>query len=408
MHPRRLVNEMQRHSILLATIVLTASACTPGPAVELALEVLPIPFVADTQGTLFVLDSGAPRTLLNPFVVPGVEASRADVPERWSFRGFERASAEAIVAEFVPPRTPARFGGLIGMDLLTARDLTLDPRGHRAFLGSWAVDERTADTVALDPTARVAFELRGPGQTCLAEDLCYTWPEARIVVPLTLAGESTHAIVDTGHQFSRMTPSLLARVEDHHALTRLDYAEGPAADEGLVFLRADLELADTLLSERVIVSRRDDASFAKLQVETGVRVEVLLGQSWFREFVTHFDWRASRMVLHPYASPDPAQPTEWLGLGFEMEADGSCFVIRNLIADSSAEGAGLTVGDCLLTIDGATPVDRSVAEVVEAWRQTEIGTSVPVQVRREGGHFGVQLLIEDLLPTDDPGDSWVR
>ncbi len=361
------------------------------PTVALSLGDRPIPVVEDSDGLLYILDTGAPRTILTPLAAQRPSGTFAEEPvPDWELPGFSAADSNVVVAD-LSAGNAAVFGGVIGMDLLSTREVTFDHRSARAWLGP-------VDTGLPTPDIAAPFRLLGPGGTCLAEGSCYEWDSARIVVPIVLDGVQTHAVLDTGNEYTAVTPSLLARLPPMEGRPRLRYIDGPQATAETEYSRIGLAtVGEAQLEDLVIWSNRDDLRFAKLQVETGVGVEVLLGQSFLRNFAMTIDWGGT-LVFAEHEMPDPKQRSEWVGIGARIDDAEGCFQVQGVVEGHAAAIAGLAAGDCLTAVDGWMPATHAAGEVARRVSDLGVGAQVVAVVRRDGRDESITLVVADMLP----------
>lgn len=87
-----------------------------------------------------------------------------------------------------------------------------------------------------------------------------------------------------------------------------------------------------------------------------------------------------------------AYPERYAGVGIELADEVPHPTVRRVFAGTSAEVAGLRVGDALLEIDGVELKGRALADVVAGLRG-EIGSRVLVTVRRVSGGREVVALV---------------
>jgi hypothetical protein len=208
-----------------------------------------VPWVQDERGYWYLLDTGAPRTLVRP------EA------------GLELLETEPVVTEALPEDlllapTDELIGGLLGADVLLAQPWWRE--GDQVYFG--------APPEGLTLLASVALEPVGGGQTCLPDGQCYDYGATRLLVDLELEGRPLTLLLDTGATYVTLSG---------------------AAGEGLG-LDPERELAE--LSARVgdleqggvLVSRGDaflDEALLHLSDEVGRPVDGLLGQSLLAAYV---------------------------------------------------------------------------------------------------------------------------
>jgi hypothetical protein len=378
---------------------LAATGCAPAPEPRVVdARFFGVPFVQDHEGRWFVVDTGSPRTLVAPAVagVGGAGVTEAVLPG-WQVAGLDTGSVPVVVAEldFLADRGALSlepFGGLVGADLLQREDVVaFDHRGGRI---AFQATERVLEPPR--PAAMATrFEVLGAGSTCI-DGACFDYPASRIVVPVEIEGVTTHAVVDTGATFTVALHTLVARLP-----ARADRPR--AAVGGTTFTRtAVLALGKAGdhpgVANTIVIESRADEVFAKLQIETGRRVELILGHSFLADHVTEIDHGQGVLALYPYPGGENPFESWFVSVGLTLRQGDACFDVVEVAAGSDAETHGLVPGDCVVAVDGMRAADTPLDAVLEHVRALALGTRIPVELRRDGATSTLALSVHTLLP----------
>ncbi len=385
-------------ALLAALLTATPTiACGLEPAstgsMLLEIEWFGTPWVQLGEQGWVLVDTGAPRTVVMPHVmgldpgpgrvVPVDESIEAPLP--W---------LQTVIVADDPVGTatvrPQPYAGVLGMDALSHGVVVIDPVasvlavGHGHDFGRAQYAQRV----------EVPMELSGAGVYCVEPQLCVDYEPSRMVIPVEVRGMATWAVLDTGASETVVTSSLSARLprSPHHPpLTSRGEDDAPAP----TLQRADVAVASAAAQDVIVRSGVDEALFAKLQVETGRRIEVLLGWSYLRHFVVEFDVERGSCGLYPHADAPP--PRGWKGTGMLVRDDGECFAVARIYDGQPADRAGIEPGDCIISYDGQTPSERTATSV-------NLDPTTPVQlvVDDPRGPRTITLEIVDMLPPATP------
>ncbi len=376
----------------LACQMAPPSALDPEP-VELSVEWIGIPWVQTPDGDWVLADTGAPRTVMTSHGVgldPG--PAREVTLEDW---GPLLPVPDIDVLVFDEPVgvasiRPEPYGGVLGFDVLRHHPLSIDPRAGTMWVGRRDPSSRPSHTQApIDvPTDRL-----GAGNFCVTPEQCVPYPESRLVFPVVVDGEQTWALLDTGASESVATEGLLARRpgrDEQSTLTSRD----ENGDAGLSLHRATVTIAGTSVPDIIVRSGFDETLFAKLQVETGRRVEMLVGWSHLESFVVDVDVATPALVLYPYTEPTP--PRRLFGNGMVLrdgdDDDSGCWVVTRVYQGLPADLAGIDAGDCVVSYDGDGPTERTAASV-----NTDPTSPIEVMVAQGDRVIRVQLNVVEML-----------
>jgi hypothetical protein len=378
---------------------LAAMGCAPAPEPRVVdAAFFGVPFVQDDAGRWFVVDTGSPRTLVAPAVagVGGAGVTEAVLPG-WQVAGLDTGGVPVVVVDlgFLADRGALSlepFGGLVGADLLMREEVVaFDHRGGRI---AFQATERVLEPPR--PAAMATrFEVLGSGRTCI-DGSCFDYPASRIVVPVEVEGVATYAVLDTGATFTIALHTLVARLP---AL-----AERPRAVlGGATFTRTTaLALgkagANPSVANTIVMESRADEVFAKLQIETGRRVELILGHSLLADHVTEIDHGKGVLALYPYAGGENPFESWFVSIGLALRQGDACFDVVEVEAGSDAALHGLAPGDCIVAVDGMRAADTPLDAVLDHIRTLAPGTRIPVEMQRDGAALTLVLSVHTLLP----------
>jgi predicted aspartyl protease len=311
-----------------------------------------------------------------------------------SIPGLDTKGVPLIVAGDFPDRVLAaavkNLGGIVGVDLLSRQPFTLDPQSSRYVVGRpdlflFDVGE------ALD----VPVTLLGGGRTCFTEQRCADFGATRLVMPLEIEGVTTYALVDTGSTYTSVLPSLLDRLPER-------------SDRPTLTMQADVQRTFTRLAEvrvgaavrenlPIIVGHHLETPLARLHVDTGVRIEVLLGHSFLLYYASAFDYREPSFKLYPYLHADHVSTESFVGIGFRLVEDVACWRVERMVL-GKADLADISIGDCVVSIDDLHAGETTFTQVQQHLRDLTPGAQVSIDVKREGNMASMTVVVEDLLP----------
>ncbi len=373
-----------------------------------------VPWIFDDDGYQYLIDTGTPRS----FVTPGVAGMDSDVfvttvVDSWDLQGVG-AGVEVVVTNDLPPAIVPMmgpdFGGIMGADLLSAERWLLDPVRSRFIL-----DDDGDFTPWLTETAvpvRVPVAVTGGGVTCMQTDRCFEHDGLRMLVDVMVEGRPVTALLDTGATYTSMGVALLGQLDqeqpdgeqprplvtisrgwDQWRFARVDaMAVGDAEVRG-VPVRIHPEL---------------DTALARLSVEAGRRVEMLLGHSFLLNFATGIDYPARVLTLARYDDPGPLETEMFVSYGIWLVGSpfaGGAPRVAGLVHGSEAEAAGLGIGDAVLTLDHRDATSMTTVELDIALRSGPQGQTIELEVvdstfaeQRRPVARHITLTKRDLLP----------
>lgn len=392
---------------LLSSLAVLIASCTGDdrettpPTFVPALYAAGLPWIQDSNGYWYLVDTGAPRTLLSPRVVerePDIfdEVPVSSIASLSPWVVGAALDPHAIVVE--PPAVLTNvidadiLGGIIGADLMAGRLITFDPGN-----GQLVLDGPIPSNVPARNQVDVA--IRGGGRTCFgAEDRCVEFPASRLIVPVEIEGQMVSAMVDTGAQNVAISQNLFARLpfdEDRPYFEIRDESDVVARTARSSALRiAGQEAASIAVS---IYEFNDD--LAKLQIETGVNIEMVLGQSFLQRFSFTIDYVEPTLYLSPYATQEHVVE-DFTGLSFGVREEADCYIVTMLIPGRDAWNQGLEFGDCIVSLgDQHQPGgELTLDEFWDGVDSLPVGASVPVRIKRGESIIPMDITIENMLP----------
>lgn len=354
-----------------------------------------VPWVQDEDGQWLLVDTGSPRSIVVPNTPLEPEHDDAFVETRlqdWSPLGhvstvpvlLSNASIGEIAAH------PEPYGGVLGLDILEEHPLLIDARDNRLYVGD-------LEGVELESTAsrmRIPIERLGPGTLCPESGFCVPYGPNRIVFEVSIGDVDTWAILDTGAAVSLVTEGMIRRIsaqKDVPSLRSTSEADALAVD----LHRVDIAFGEHEVHNTIVGTGFEEALFAKLQVETGRRIEVVLGWSSLDDFAVELDAQAPSLHLHPYS--DAAEPRVVYGTGMLLRTDeDGCYRVITLDEEQPASIAGVQLGDCVTSVNGEDLSMRSAQDVNR--EMSQLGASFDVVIARAQQQLAVTLEVVELLP----------
>lgn len=387
-------------SVVLAVASSGCDAEESTRLVEHDIVWIGIPWVQGDDGSWLLVDTGAPRSIIAPpasFDLVGgstVETSLEDWSPLGHVSGVPILVSDASVGDIAT--RPAPYGGILGLDVLEQHPFLFDSRDNRLYVGN-------LDDVRLQTTAcrtKVPVERLGAGTLCLMSGFCVPFGPNRIVFEISVGGVNTWAILDTGSGVSLMTAGLISRISARHEVPSL-ISTSDSDSLSLNLHRVDLTLGNDEAHNTIAGTGFEESLFAKLQVETGRPVEVVLGWSSLDNFAVEVDARSPSLHLHAYS--DPAEPRTVHGTGMLLRAgEGECYRVSTIDEEQPANLAGVRLHDCVVSVNGDGPGKRPAGEVNRDMATSELGTTFDLVFTRGSREFAVALEVVDMLPVLSP------
>jgi hypothetical protein len=353
-----------------------------------------VPWLESGAGDWFLIDTGSPRTQVLP-------ASAGQAPRfsgEMSVSGLDLAGLydgePVLVSDELPARLRAavasgeirNLGGILGGDLLAKVPFAMDRDSSSIVFGGAAGDLAAQ-------MQSVPVELLGGGGACLDDGLCYQTAASRLVAPVELAGVPMEALIDTAATYVMMPDAVLDRLIAADASIPQAVVQTPSEDVRL----ARIPLRWGEIERRVVVLALDGlgSSLARLHLETGRRVEMLLGQSLLHQFAVAFDYSIPTVAVgdREGASTD----LEPIGLGLGVVVDGDCFAPVWLVVDGPASRAGVDLLACVTGIDGIGPGGPDAAAAAAGLDRLAIDDRVELRWRDASGEHEATISAADWL-----------
>lgn len=343
-----------------------------------------VPWVIDDDHRYYLVDTGTPRTFVVPPVAGLDDTTFVSRPlEGWDVFGLGEGEEVVVTWELPPailPMIGPGFGGIIGADLLSQQPFSLDP-----VMGRITLDDDGDFTEHLrgtEPPVHVPVVIAGGGTICLGEGRCVEHDGLRVLVEVEVEGEPVLALLDTASTYTSMGRALFERLDAVRQHPQVSIERGWDVWD---FARVrSIAVADASLAQvPVRVDPRLDVAFARLEVETGHRVELLLGHSFLLHFVLGVDHPSSTLTLARFSAPRDVETEMFESVGVwlldAVETSG-CLAVGALAHGSEAEAAGVDVGDCVVEVDGTVVTRETAAQTQQALEEAEVGRVVRLTV----------------------------
>ncbi|HUS66666.1 MAG TPA: hypothetical protein VMZ28_19145 [Kofleriaceae bacterium] len=386
-----------------ATLVLTAAAALGGCADQAPQESWSVPYVhtvvpwaPDADGVWYLVDTGSPRTQVMPEVAGRASAYAGEV----EVPGFDLAGlydgAPLLVSASLPARLQAAlaageitaFGGVLGSDLLATVPFALDRDGGQILFGA-------AASALADGGADVPVELLGGGRACLDDGLCYDADASRLIAPVELDGAPLEALVDTASTFVTIPVAVMLRLLDHDPGLRMAVVDLEGETVGIT--RLPVRWGGVERTVAVLVVDGLGPSLSRLHVETGRRVEMLIGHSLLEQFAVAIDHAGPSVSLVERAGFVAAPAT--IGVGLLVRDDGTCFQPISVVRNAPAAAAGVALDSCVVAIDGVAAGAAGAGDAASRLGHLAAGDRVALSWRPGGGEAtaSAELVAEDWL-----------
>lgn len=403
---------MRKHHLAVGALVLLVHACTDvRQPQEVGVTFTNVGWLVDRdQGGVYLLDTGTPRTQVLPSVLGSGVYSFAETVWDDPF-GLNVDREEVVVASEFPPflAISPNFYGIIGADLVGQRPYLYSPKNDRLVLNP---DPSSVDPASVEEGQNIPMQVLGGSGTCL--DLgCFEWGATRLIVPVTLNGVETWGLVDTGIGPITVSQRFFERhFEDEQPPTfqMVDLVDPDFSSVAPVRMTA-MTVETVTVGEVVETDVRVDvppvaggleAALARLSVEVGMQVEVLLGNSFWVRYASRFDHQTGELTVYRHLeqdhSPDRVSArgvvdSESLGgMGFDLAPmgalpQGDCFFAVRTVVGGEGEQLGLAEPDiCFTSIHGISPgPEDALFRLSEALDALPMGAAVDVMVDRGAG-----------------------
>lgn len=370
-----------------------------------------VPWIFD-DGYQYLIDTGTPKS----FVVPPVAMENDDAfvvstIGEWNVLGMGEHSEVVITYDLPPaiiPMIGVDFGGILGADILSDRPFMLDPRRERFIVDD---DGDFAEwLVETDGMVRVGASVTGGGTSCMREGRCFEHDGLRMLIDIEVEGQTTTALLDTASTYTTMGRRLYERLDEGgEPRTQVSIARG--WDEWSFVRVGEIDVGGAqLLDVPVRVNPAVDTALARLSVETGQRVEMLLGHSFLLHFMAGVDYASATLTLAPYADELPVETEMFESFGLWLANLGpeyNCLRVVALAHGTDAQAAEIDVGDCIVELDGLAASELSDTALTIRMQGSELGDELDVAVvdsPGEGARVSQPRMVTlekiDLLPKD--------
>ncbi len=353
-------------------------------------------WVEDEGGSfLYWIDTGSPRTQLEPRAIGLPIDTYQELliqPEILDLGGYNDGTTPVVVVRsiFGFDESP-KFGGLIGMDLLAKTKWTHDPRTQQLLFG-----EPTSVTTDAVASRTVTVEMVGSGKLCFKENSCAEYGENRAIARVQIDGVKVLALVDTGANRSVITPEL-AELFPGAPKVEIQEANGTVTRRIRI---SEMGLEGVTAYDVALEIREFSAPLARLQIETGLKIEAFLGMDFFNRFATTFDFSYRQVELHAFADLLHYSEPDRRGFSFMVAEDtDACFRVNRLVLGGDAEQQGLRLGDCVAELNGVLPGDGQLELFLETLGPTVLGDTFTLEVLNEasGEMRTITVAIQELL-----------
>lgn len=267
-----------------------------------------------------LVDTGSNTTIVPPGVFGERYGQKIVHLEKLCFENsvcFEDAAVRATPTNYSQDRS-GYYNGLLGVDLLRYTGLTIDYKNRQIFLGNGEAETRGKKVI------RTTFFMDKKTQR----------PHAVLTIGATVFPD---ILLDTGSSYTRLTPPMVRKLEAVPTMAYLEMAISANGIEGTQIL----SLQDVCVN--------GDACVPSILGQKANWPAV--GGTFFRNFLTTFDFRKKELVLRPYGSSWTPRRNALQRLGLQLHILEASTVVW-VEAGSPAAKAGITVDATLEKING--------------------------------------------------------
>ena len=409
-----------QRSLLAALAVSLGLGCGAGDSIAFEGEtgvptgaefIADIPAVAVSIGggdeRWFLVDTGAPFTALDSdeYLFP-------DGKRRVSLAAFELEfpRLDAVVFDVLPGDlvTPP-LGGLIGGDILSHFALSLDRAAGSVWLDGPVEAGDAGPAIAID--ADVAGGGRGvvPGSCpggCGSIDL----PPSRMLITARVEDldRPLRLLVDTGATDVVLTDEVLDQLPgaDRPRLDGVTVSTATGPIVAYVTRVWELDLGSGARRQSVPVLVLPDPSFLDpLEAEVGEPIDGIIGEGFFRHFLTTVDYPGRQLILAAYPDSSHLPPGKYVSLGFTLAREGDAWRTDSIEPGSDAETQGIVSGEIVRAIDGAAIGALEGSEIDALIESLAPGSAVAIELERDGSPVLLSVDVLDLLPPYCPPEG---
>jgi hypothetical protein len=367
---------------------------TPGqpvPATVFSSVVLVNGAVDGVAGGPFLVDTGAPVTLVNPDAF-----AAAALPTGDTYLGT--LAVGALTIHDVPAigsttLVPFGFGGILGGNVICQFQTSFDYRVPAVVLGEAAPP---SDVEVAGVTA--SFRLEGGGNGVVpAATRPVAFPATRIVLHALLEGTDRVMMVDTGASTIVLRDSVFTQlVSDGRGVL----SDLPITMVGTMSLARVTRVRSLSVAGAVVTGAPaatiGDTVLDNVGQEVGHPLDGLIGGSYLREFYVTIDYPRGELHLRRYANLDHiVDEFQRVGIVLNTAPAGAMhrYAIFRVYPGTDAERQGLMVGEAIVAIDGVA-LDNVPPSDVDALLLGPAGASRQITLSTRE----VTVRIDDLLP----------
>jgi hypothetical protein len=121
-----------------------------------------------------------------------------------------------------------------------------------------------------------------------------------------------------------------------------------------------------------------------------------IGGGVLKRFIVTFDYGRQRLIFEPNAMTGERDVWDRSGLWINPGAESGTFEVKDVVAGGPGAQAGLRAGDVILSFDGKTRKDLSLADARQLLKGAP-GTRVKIKVRAQGAEREAALTLRDLI-----------
>lgn len=306
-----------------------------------------------------LVDTGANRTFMPPGLFGGRKGQEFIRLERICFQNgvcFLDAMVSVAPTNYSLDRR-GYYNGLLGVDLLRHTGLTIDYKHRRMYLGNGGAEAGQGEAI------RTTFYM----------DRRSWRPHAKMTVGSVVFPA---ILLDTGASFTRLTPAMIARLGTPPAAAYQEMAFSTTGMQRTEIVRLAHVCIDGGACTRDILGQK--ASWPAL------------GATYFRQFLTTFDFRKRRLILRPHgpAWKPPQSALQRLGLQLDIREVKKIVLVQ---AGSPAALAGMTIADTLVGINGRPLADLGYLGAHEILENPARKSFDILLRRKDGGARTVRL-----------------
>lgn len=155
------------------------------------------------------------------------------------------------------------------------------------------------------------------------------------------------------------------------------------------FVAGALKLSDTLSfrNPRIILLHDFIASDSK---QIGY-----LGNEFLRKFTVIIDYSDKQFYLRPGPEYYKSCSNSTLGMKLRKRSSGNSTIVSSIYSQSPIPGAGIQLGDVILSINDI-PAEKLSAKEIGLYEQSPVGTKLRFRIKRDQEVFDREIIVEDI------------